>query len=198
MSKIPHHVDTTIDGVELYGATVGMSGSATALSCSLIFSTQMHTAVSGTSPGVVTVVLPSAYSYSRMVAWGADLIGGSTSSFNLGGPNGGPTTVRDRYYLGKRAYQYPYGSQTVSSSIQSEGLFANPNTSTNVNAALYGGGAAFTFDVSSLKVMVTGNVAAGNISTVSGTAVDPFDASVAPGSPTACITIWALFRKRSR
>lgn len=214
--KIKHSVESDLDGVVYVVGTIGMSGSASAagvpqaLSCSVVFSTLGQEAsqpldgqttarpatsawtggmlmVSGTSPGTVTLTFDQQFSYPRMIGWGADLRAGSTSSLNWGGPNGTTTKVRHYYDLQKVAYQYPYGAQVPSSSASP--LYVNPTA---------GGGAVMQFQVMNLQVMVTGNVAAGNITQISGTAVDPVDASVASGSATANISFWAAFRKKGR
>ena len=188
-SRIPHKVQTTVDSLYMFSATVGVSGTATSLSCSLMDSTELHCRVSGTSPGRVFITIPKDYSYPQLVAWGADLIGGSTSSLDFGGRN---ELTKEHYIIEKRAFQYPNGSQLVTNST---GLYSNPNTSTNVNAAAYGGGSVFSIDIKKL-VQVSGTIA--GVAPVSATLADPIDASVANGSPTANVSVWAMFRNRSR
>lgn len=185
---------TTVDSTMLFAATVGLSGTATGLSCSLQDSTEMHAFVSGTSPGQVFLVLPKAYSFPQLVAWGADLHAGSTSSLNFGGPNGDPTKVRLHYVLEKTAFQYATGSQIVGENIP--GYFQNNIVSTDPRAATFNGGSIFSLKTFALQAAVTGNVAAGNITTVSGTLIDPVDASVASGSPVAKVSVWAVFKNR--
>lgn len=185
---------TTVDSTSLFAATVAFSGTATGLSCSLQDSTEMHAFVSGTSPGQVFLVLPKAYSFPQLVAWGADLHLGSTSSLNSGGPNGNPAAVRLHYVLEKTAFQYATGSQIVAEGIP--GYFQNNSSTTDARAAAYNGGSIFSLKTYALQTMVTGNVAAGNVTTVSGTLVDMVDASVASGSPVGKATVWAVFKNR--
>ncbi|HSN10625.1 MAG TPA: hypothetical protein VLS51_00750 [Propionibacteriaceae bacterium] len=202
---VQHQVNTTKDRIVLFGCTIGVSGSATALSCSIEASTDDLIQVSGTSPGLVTVVTPQDLAFPQIIAWGADLHAGSTSSLNFGGPNGLPTKVQQLYHLQKNAYAYPYGAQRVSSSV---GLFANPypqgaaSTMFDVAPAdtsgFGAGGSVFSMQIYNLQAQVTGNVQAGNVTQMSASAADPVDASVANGSPTAKITIWALYRARGR
>jgi hypothetical protein len=204
---VRHQVESTKDRLILFGCTIGVSGTVAtpALSCSIEASTEDLIQVSGTSPGIITVITPADLAFPQMIAWGADLHAGSTSSLNFGGPNGTPTRVQQLYHLQKNAYAYPYGAQRVSSSV---GLYANPyaqgaaTTMYDVAPAdtsgFGAGGSVFTMQINNLVAAVTGNVAAGNITQMSASAIDPVDASVAPGSPTAKVTIWAVFRGRGR
>lgn len=195
-SRVKHRVESTIDSLVPFAATIAFSGSATALSCSLQDSTELHAAVSGTSPGQIFLALPAAYAFPQLVAWGADLHIGSTSSLNSGGPNGVTTAVRPHYVLEKTAFEYQQGAQIVSGGVP--GYFWNPSPTSDPRAIRFGGGAVFSMKTYALQAMVTGNVAAGNITTVSGTLTDMVDASVAPGSPTGKVSIWAFFRNKSR
>ncbi len=182
--RIKHNVTTTMDGVIDYAATVGLSGTSSGLSCSVVFSTEQHTAVSGTSPGIITVTLPAAYAFNRMIAWGADLQSGQTGSLFGQSVYNTAAAVGAQYLMQKRAFQYQSGSDAAANRLP-----MNPTA---------GGGATFQFAINQLKVMVTGNVAAGNVTVVSGTLVDPIDQSIATSSPVATISIWAKFRNTSR
>lgn len=187
--RIKHKVETTMDRIVDYAASVGLSGTATGLSASLIFSTEQHCTVSGTSPGLVALTVPFDFTYPRMVSWGADLIMGGVGSFpgnlsfggNFAGANAGA-----QYSLLKRAFTYQTGS-----------VLADGSDLTRLNTTA-GGGAQFRFAINQLQCRVTGNVAAGNITTVSGTIVDPVDSGVPPGYPVATINVWAKFRDTTR
>jgi hypothetical protein len=187
--RTPHKVMTTMDKVVDFAATVGVSGSATALSCSLLYSTEQHCTVSGTSPGVVYLAFPKGYSPARMIAWGATMHAGSTSSLDFGGRD---QLTKAHYVLEPVSYVAPYGNMIASSSV---GMYSNPGNMTDPRAAGYDGGAYFKFEIKKL-VQASGTFA--GVAPVSATLADPIDASVASGWPTAKISVWAKFRDRAR
>lgn len=188
-SRIKHRVDTTIDSVCLYAASVGVSGTATGLATTLMDSTELGTTVSGSSPGVVFVTLPKDLSYPQLISWTAEIRAGSTSSFNYGGQN---QATKEHYIVEKTAFQYPTGSPIAQQGTP--GYYMNPGTSTDPRAAAFGGGAVFRLEINSLRVGAANTPGA----VVSGVLANPIDASVAPGSPTAVIDVTAVFRNRSR
>lgn len=189
---VPHRIHTQMDKVEHFAATIGMSGSATALSCSLVYSTERHCTVSGTSPGIVYLAFPSGYDLGRMISMNATLTAGSTSSLDFGGRN---EATKAHYVLEPLGYVYPNGSPLATGNTAETGLYANPQTSTDPNAAGYDGGAYFKFQIKQL-VQATGSYA--GAAPVSATLADPVDASVASGWPTAKINVNATFRTRLR
>lgn len=182
-SRIQHKVTSTRDAVTIFGATIGVSGSATGLVTTLQDSTELHCTVSGTSPGRVVLTLPSQYSYPGLIAWGCDMHAGSTSSLDYGGRN---QLTKERYTIQGNSFTYANGAQIVGSPGSRAGYYANPTT---------GGGASFSFEISKL-VQSSGTFA--GVAPISATLADPIDASVAPGSPTAKIGVWAIFQNRSR
>lgn len=187
--RIKHDVKSTIDGVQLYAASIGVSGTATGLTTTLMDSTELHSTVSGTSPGVVFLTLPKPYDFPQLVSWTANLRAGSTSSANFGGQN---ELTKEHYVLERTAFQYSTGAPIVDGTA---GYYANPNTSTDPRAAAFGGGSVFKMQINKL-VQSTGSFA--GVAPISASLANPIDASVAPGHPTAVIDVVAVFRNRSR
>lgn len=191
-SRIPHRTWTTRDSIFEHTFTIGISGSVATptLSASLLAATERHATVSGTSPGVVTLSLPPPYGYPELIGWTAQIHAGSTSSFDFGGRN---QLTKDRYSIQPLAFINNTGQQLASQGTI--GQYANPNTQTNVNAIDYGGDAVFRMEISKL-VQASGTFA--GVAPVSATLVDPIDASVASGWPTARVIVRATFLNRSR
>lgn len=189
-SRIPHKVQTTRDSIFDHTWTIGISGSATGLSASLLNGTELHATVSGTSPGIVALSLPIPYAYPELIGWTAQLHAGSTSSLDFGGRN---QLTKERYTIQPLGFINPTGQQLAAQSVV--GQYVNPNTQTNPNAIDFGGDAVFRMEISKL-VQSTGSFA--GVAPVSATLADPIDASVASGWPVAKVIVRASFLNRSR
>lgn len=183
--RVKHKVQSTMDSLIKFEGTIGLSGSVATptLSCSLIAATDMHVTVSGTSPGVVTLMLPPSVQYPQLIKAASGLQCHSSSSVDFGGR--GPTKVH--YKLEPLGFVWSSGSVQFGNAVGSS--YQNiPGTVTPTGNAYYQW---------QIIAMTTGSLSTG-AGLVSGTLVDPVDASVAVATPVADIWFDLLFRDTTR